>query len=89
MKTEHVSFEATYWIENISMKQVLQGFRRDKFSYNYNKTIDNLVNLGFHNLCSFWEYIYDSFPGKIRENIIFWLPIFDTSWHFDWDIYFN
>ena len=52
----------------------------------YNKTIDNLVNLGFHNLCSLWEYIYDSFPGKIRENILFWLftqkkslPIFYTS----------
>ena len=62
----------------------------------YNKTIDNLVNLGFHNLCSLWEYIYDSFPGKIRGNILLLLftqieksrvlPIFDTSWHFDWDI---
>ena len=39
----------------------------------YNKTIDILVDLGFHNLCSLWEYIYDSFPGKIRENILFCL----------------
>ena len=69
------------------MKPVLQGFRRDKFSCKYNKTIDNLVNLGFHNLCSLWEYIYDSFPGKIRENILFCL--FTQIKKIDWDIYFN
>jgi len=48
--TEHVSFEATQWRETISMKQVLQDFRKDTFACNHNKTIDNLVNLGFHNL---------------------------------------
>jgi len=50
MRTENVSFEATHWREPISMKPELQDFSSDTFSCNYNKTIDNLVNLGFHNL---------------------------------------